>query len=186
MYTSVAASANLVWIYGPFIVSKINGKSENDNLPLFGKAHLVGVLGTLISTLLVDSLGRKGLLLMASSFKALLFILLTLPSMLGQLEGVWLGQWLLTTMQWTVTGVYTAEVYPTDLRGRGSAFSMFFGRIASVAVPLMVGHFLELGVSYVLQCVVSLTLLCVICVAMLPKDLTRQQIPDRCLSHKLA
>lgn len=186
IYTSVAASANLVWVYGPFIVSKINGKSENDNLPLFGKAHLIGALGNLIAALLVDSLGRKGLLLMASAFKALLLMLLMIPSMVGQLEGIWLGQFLLTTMQWTVTGVYTAEVYPTDLRGRGSAFSMFFGRMVSVALPLLVGHFLDLGVSYVLQCVVSMTLLCVVCVATVPKDLARQQIPDRCLSHKLA
>ena len=123
-------------------------------------AHLVGdilfwgyaggVLGSFLTGLLIDRLGRKPICAVLYVFAAVsIFMLFQVRSVSGQYL------WMIATVFGfgaanTATHVYASELFPTAIRATGYGWTTnLFGRVTEVGVPLAVGAFVGvLGLSW--------------------------------------
>lgn len=123
------------------------------NVPLDDALHygfvtsFAGLIGAVLCILLIDRVGRKPIMAISQLVSAVpLLVLATQPQMavtnVVALVAVSFG---FNNMNSIMLSMYTAELYPTELRALGCGIGNAWLRFASVIGPLMVGAVLPLA-----------------------------------------
>ncbi len=101
----------------------------------------LGFLGSVVSTLLVDKLGRRNLIGGAFLVGGVLFIVLWLTGITTAQQVLVLGSLAFFFIFAVCTAVYlyTPELYPTRMRAVGTSIGSAWARIAAMVGPLFVG-----------------------------------------------
>jgi len=101
--------------------------------------QLAAVASTIFCMLLVETVGRRALLVIGFTLSAITLFLQTqemsIPASLACLVGLEFS----ATIGWVVLAIYMTEVFPTKIRGTAAGFACFLGRIASVVLPSVFG-----------------------------------------------
>ncbi|HEX9461863.1 MAG TPA: MFS transporter [Alphaproteobacteria bacterium] len=135
----------VVWV--PSLYRTVYRVSVDDALHYGFVTSFAGLIGALLSTLLIDRLGRKPIMAISQLASAVpLLVLATQPQMavadVVALVAISFG---FNNMNSIMLSMYTAELYPTELRALGCGIGNAWLRFASVIGPLMVGAILPVA-----------------------------------------
>jgi putative MFS transporter len=146
---------NSAWI--PTLYVRIGGLSVTSALTLAVITYAVNVTTMHSQAFLVDRIGRKPLLVIGFSFSAIAALVgsaaifwfhdTSWPILFGVSTIMGIG----TAIQTILAVNYTAELYPTRMRGLGVSTASSMSRLASIVAPSLVGAILaaELGIQTV-------------------------------------
>jgi MFS transporter, putative metabolite:H+ symporter len=146
---------NAAW--APTLYVRIGGLTPNAALSLSIVTYAINVTTMYVQALLVDRVGRKPLLVAGFAISALAALAGALaiygysytgwPILFGVTTAMGVG----TAMQTILAFSYTAELYPTRMRGLGVATASSMSRLASVLAPSLVGAILaaQMGIDSV-------------------------------------
>lgn len=139
----------------------------------------VGLLGVILSTLLVELLGRRLLLVItAPAATALLVALGGVLHLPAAVLTMVLGYGLLIQVAIPVLYTYVSELYPTALRGSGFGWASTISRIGAGVGPLLFMGQLEpaLGLSGAFAVCLAGVLAAVVVMLVLAPDTTRRRL----------
>jgi putative MFS transporter len=141
MAVNGASYAMLIW--SADILTQLLG-IEHAPYEIFVYSEMVGWIGTGIAACLLDSLGRKLILifsLLATAF--CVWGLTMVPRTYVWICAMFLGQSCVGGGIWPAMTAYTNECFPTALRGTGSALVQASGRGMAVFFPIFLGAVLD-------------------------------------------
>ncbi len=135
-----------IQLYTPTVLSGITGSSEK--LASVGAAciSLVGMLGIFAGSFLIDSWGRRPLVLLGLSCQAVLLAVLALAAHPPFAIVVLLfaaGLFSANIGPGVMILLYPGELFPTSLRGAGVGFSVAASRIGAVLGVLVFPHLVD-------------------------------------------
>lgn len=144
MYTCIAGVSNIMWIWGPEILSRVTGHHFHKDLGVFQWAEISQLFAAPMGIICVDSIGRRVMAMFAFSFSCFCVIMLFLPSpSLPQACSLWILKNLSDCMIWLTVGVYTSEAFPTAIRGTALGATTVLGRVAAVFMPWAAGLIID-------------------------------------------
>lgn len=147
-------------------------------------AYIAGTLGHLLAGQLVDRVGRKATCAAFYGMAAVTVVGLFHAQGVASQYAWHIATVFLFNCAIGATHVYASELFPTALRATGYGWATnLFGRIAEVAVPLLIAQLIPvLGISWGITCVAIgpiLGALLVICYAPETRGLTLEQIQQK-------
>lgn len=108
---------------------------------------IVAIAGRSLAAFLIESVGRKKVLIFFSLFAAIGLALYNGAENISQVFAVAVIACFFYEGTWTSVMLYTAELFPTRLRSTGAGSAQAVGRIASGVAPIFVGYMLAISVS---------------------------------------
>jgi len=141
MAVNGASYAMLIW--SADILGQLLG-IQHAPYELFVYSEMVGWIGTGFAACLLDTVGRKAILVASLMATACCHFALTLvPRTYGWICMMFLTQACVGGGIWPAMTAYTNECFPTALRGTGSALVQACGRGMAVFFPILLGAVLD-------------------------------------------
>jgi len=142
LYVAISGNLNAIWIYGPAIVKKV--LHAGDDIELFVVSDLFAAAASLVGFVVIEPIGRRSLMMLTATAKVVCFLLLLRPSIdKGGVQCIWIVSSFATSIMWSAFHTYGCEIFPTTIRGIGTAFSCVFGRVSSIVAPPIFGAILQ-------------------------------------------
>jgi len=142
LYVAISGTLNAIWIYGPSIVRKVLHAS--DDIELFVVSDLFAAAASLVGFAVIEPVGRRRLMMLTAMVKVVCFLLLLWPSIdKGGMQCIWIASSFATSIMWSAFHTYACEIFPTTIRGIGTAFTCVFGRVSSIVAPPVFGAILK-------------------------------------------
>ncbi|GAA1531296.1 MFS transporter [Brevibacterium picturae] len=173
--------AALTWL--PDILKK-QGLGDQTAFMVTGSMTAVGILGVIVSALIVEHVGRKWVLGVTAIVSALLLVCaavfieasgteLTLAAKASIIGFGFVVQIAIPTLY-----TYVSELYPTRLRGSGFGWASAASRIATGVAPLVFGAFMwpVLGLTLTFILTGVLVVVSVVLMAMLARETTGEAL----------
>mmetsp|Transcript_98842 Transcript_98842/g.176064 ORF Transcript_98842/g.176064 Transcript_98842/m.176064 type:complete len:516 (+) Transcript_98842:124-1671(+) len=184
LYMAISGTLNATWIYGPAIVRK--ALHAKDDLELFAISDLMSAAACVAGVSLIETVGRRRLMMFTSFVKIVCFLLLLRPNNdLGSVQCLWIISSFSTSILWSSYHLYVTEIYPTVVRGVGVSFSCAFGRIASIVAPPLMGMALKYGdIGGAVAFAASGCGIIFFLAISIQRDTSRQQLPDTIIADE--
>ncbi len=138
-----------VFIWLPTLLAG-DGSSMSKSFFLTLFISLGQIPGTILVAWLADRIGRRKLIVIS-------LILLALSSIIFSFSqnNLWVMVWgfvlmICNGMAWGLAHPYSAELYPTHLRGRATGWATGVGRAGGVIAPLLIGWMMYYGAGMVI------------------------------------
>ena len=173
--------AALTWLPG---ILKKQGMGDQAAFMVTGSMTAVGILGVIVSALIVERVGRKWVLGTTSIVSA---VLLVVAAMFIEASGSELtfaakasiiGFGFVVQIAIPTLYTYVSELYPTRLRGSGFGWASAASRIATGIAPLVFGAFMwpVLGLTLTFILTGLLVVVAVVLMALLARETTGEAL----------
>lgn len=130
----------------PSLMTSFYRVSQAEAINVGLQLAIVGAVGVLTTAMLIDRIGRRRLFMLAFSLTAIpMIILAVLQPSNYVVAGALISVAFFFISMFTALNTYAAELYPTRIRATGVGFGMAWLRIASTAMPIVIGLVLPIG-----------------------------------------
>lgn len=153
----------MLWL--PTLMVKKFGFAQLDALKIMMLISVVGFIARLFTANLIDSWGRKPVIITFGIGAAIGMFGFTLVQGGTQFLAVLIFAIFCYECMWAIISPYTAEIFPTRLRSTGSGFASGMGRIASALSPMYIGFLIDRSVNVVFYTFSALSFLLVVFLA---------------------
>lgn len=178
---SAATASHAAMFALPVILKRFLGASTF-HYELFLWNEVAGLVGLAAVMFLLDPLGRRVFLIGIYSFcTCCMMMYLFVPRTEFALFSIYLISGAVWSGIWPAYGAYTAEAFPTRLRGTANGFIVFWARLSAAVSPIMVGWLLDMesnaetAALVFISCLLSLGILGGI---LIPKETAREKVLD--------
>lgn len=134
-----------LWL--PTLLIKHYGLPQQEAIRFTSYLTIVAIGGRTLAAVLIESVGRKKVLILFSLCAAIGLALYNGAQDIKQVFAVAVIACFFYEGTWTSIMLYTAELFPTRLRSTGAGSAQAVGRIASAIAPIFVGFMLARSVS---------------------------------------
>ncbi|WP_231441842.1 MFS transporter [Brevibacterium zhoupengii] len=173
--------AALTWLPG---ILKKQGLGDQAAFMVTGSMTAVGILGVIVSALIVERVGRKWVLGTTSIVSALLlvgaavFIEASGSELTFAAKASIIGFGFVVQIAIPTLYTYVSELYPTRLRGSGFGWASAASRIATGIAPLVFGAFMwpVLGLTLTFILTGVLVVVAVVLMALLARETTGEAL----------
>ena len=173
--------AALTWLPG---ILKKQGMGDQAAFMVTGSMTAVGILGVIVSALIVERVGRKWVLGVTSIVSALLlvgaavFIEASGSELTFAAKASIIGFGFVVQIAIPTLYTYVSELYPTRLRGSGFGWASAASRIATGIAPLVFGAFMwpVLGLTVTFILTGLLVIVAVVLMGLLSRETTGEAL----------
>lgn len=179
LYAIMAGMGNAITVWAPVIVREAAGKEPKVNIFMYAEG--IGALGVVLGMLVIDRMSRRFLICNVFVVLAALFAMFLGghgPEGSSLPFALWYVFITLENCVWPVVCIYVAEAFPTAVRGAGSGFAFFWGRVASLVCPTLCGVFVRESYKYVVGAAMVGCVLEASLALLIPKDTSSMPIQD--------
>jgi len=171
MCMAASTFSNGLYYWGPKILAGATGH-RSVSLSIFAYGEVVNVITTLGTLVVIEVTGRRYLAMGGFAAGIALPIMLASRPSLEVGITIWLALQMQQTVLWIGAGLYTAEVYSSECRGRGVGFAGMCGGICGGAAPIIVGALINRSVVSVLTLAAFSAVVGFLASIMIPWDTT--------------
>lgn len=178
---SAASASHAAMFALPVILQRFLGASTF-HYELFLWNEVAGLVGLAAVMFLLDPLGRRVFLIGIYSFcTGCMMMYIFVPRTEFALFSIYLISGAVWSGIWPAYGAYTAEAFPTRLRGTANGFIVFCARLSASVSPIMVGWLLDMesnaetAAIVFISCLLSLGIMGGI---LIPKETAREKVLD--------
>lgn len=173
--------AALTWLPG---ILKKQGMGDQAAFMVTGSMTAVGILGVIVSALIVERVGRKWVLGTTSIVSALLLVVAAVfieasgSELTFAAKASIIGFGFVVQIAIPTLYTYVSELYPTRLRGSGFGWASAASRIATGIAPLVFGAFMwpVLGLTLTFILTGLLVVVAVVLMALLARETTGEAL----------
>lgn len=145
IHMSVHGASYVMLIWSPELLQQLLGANR---IPyeIFAIAEIAGWLGTLCTAWFLDGCGRRPTLAGALFLTAATMVALAkVPRRYNWVMATYGTQQFVSGGMWPAMTTYTAECFPTALRGTGGSICQGLGRLTAVLLPILLGAVVDGG-----------------------------------------
>ncbi|MGO2036462.1 MAG: MFS transporter [Brevibacterium sp.] len=173
--------AALTWLPG---ILKKQGLADQAAFLVTGSMTAVGILGVVVSALIVERFGRKWVLGVTSIVAAVLLVVSAVFIEASGAELTWsaraaiIGFGFVVQIAIPTLYTYVSELYPTRLRGSGFGWASAASRVATGIAPLVFGAFMwpVLGLTLTFVLTGLLVVVAVVLMGLLARETTGERL----------
>ncbi|WP_181276076.1 MFS transporter [Brevibacterium oceani] len=173
--------AALTWLPG---ILKKQGLADQAAFLVTGSMTAVGILGVIVSALIVERFGRKWVLGVSSILAAILLVGSAVFIEASGTELTWSAKAAIIgfgfVIQIAIPTLYTyvSELYPTRLRGSGFGWASAASRLATGIAPIAFGAFMwpVLGLTLTFALTGALVVVAVVLMGLLARETTGEEL----------
>ncbi|MCD1285844.1 MULTISPECIES: MFS transporter [unclassified Brevibacterium] len=173
--------AALTWLPG---ILKKQGLADQAAFLVTGSMTAVGILGVVVSALIVERFGRKWVLGVTSIVAAVLLVVSAMFIEASGAELTWsaraaiIGFGFVVQIAIPTLYTYVSELYPTRLRGSGFGWASAASRVATGIAPLVFGAFMwpVLGLTLTFVLTGLLVVVAVVLMGLLARETTGERL----------
>ena len=164
--TALAALYGLMTWFSVLLVAK--GFPIMKSIGYISLMYVSGILGIPFVRYSVEKFGRKATAMCLGALSALAAYLYGISTTLPLIFAFGILYNFFSTSAGMVNNMYTAELFPTRIRGTGTGYASFIGRIGAILGPLIIGFIMQgFGVQAVFYFAMLMYLIFVVAIGVL-------------------